>query len=203
MVRAWTPFAADGKPGGRSDVDRGPGKQVRRTMFRSRGAAAVGVLGLALALTAPSAGATTPEKRLKPCTVVAPIELEPIFEQPFRNGIADDGGGCNFRKPEAVRKDDIVVSVIPERFDTVKQAKRAYTKKLSIATELLLAAPETVQAGNEAFYALFIGTDLLTMRTGRIVVEVRVENNDDDAAVYHDQVIAVGQTIAARLAAAP
>jgi hypothetical protein len=176
----------------------------------ARGAAVVVVLALvtgvgvaALAMPGfetPAAGAAVAAKKLKACSVVTPLELSPIFEIEFRKGIADDAGACNFRKKVLVKKDDVVVSIIPERFSSVKRAKRSFAAKLATTTELMAAEPEVVQAGNDAFYTLFIGTDLLTMRVGDVVIEVRVENNDDDEATYHDQIVAVGQAIALHLA---
>ena len=175
-------------------------------MVGMRWGAVLGALGLAFGLSVPSASAAVPAKRLKVCSVVLPAELEPIFERTYRKGIADDAGACNYRKqdvPANLKKDDIVVSVIPERFGSPKRAKQAFAKQRSTVTELAGAPPEAVPVGDGAFYTLFIGTDLLTMRVGRVVVDVRVENNDDDQAVYHDQAIAVGQAIATRLATAP
>jgi hypothetical protein len=171
-------------------------------MVMIRAVVIVTALIAATALAAPFAGAAGDAKKLKACSVVTPAELDPILTVPFRKGIADDAGSCNFRKKAAATTDDVVVSVIPERFASVKAAKRSFAKKLKTTTELSGAQPEAVQAGNDAFYTLFIGTDLLTMRAGSDVVEVRIENNDDDAAVYHDQIIAVAQAIALRLAAA-
>ena len=161
----------------------------------------VGAFALAAVLGAPPAQASVVMKRLKPCSVLAPEDLEPIFERPFRIGLEDEGGGCLFRKPQLSKKDDIVVSVIPERFGSVKDAKKEFAKTKSVTTELA-GQVEKVASGNDAFYALLIGTDLLTMRVGRVVVSARVENNDDDEATYHDQIIAVGQAIAVRLATA-
>ena len=159
-------------------------------------------LGLAATVGSVPAGATVDAKRLPACSVITPAELDPILTVPFRKGIADDAGACNFRKKVLAATDDIVVSVIPERFSSVKAAKRSFAEKLATTTELQSARPETVQAGNDAFYTLFIGTDLLTMRAGSDVVEIRIENNSDDEPVYHDQIIAVAQAIALRLAAA-
>ncbi len=167
----------------------------------ARRTAAVVALGLILLVSAPaSAGAGVHSKRLKACSVLTNADLEPIFERPFRVGLADDAGACNFRKPVLLKKDDIVVSVIPERLGSVKAAKRSFGEKLATTTELSGAAPESVRVGSEAFYTVFIGTDLLTMRLGRDVVEIRIENNDDDQLVYRDQAIAVAQAIAVHLA---
>jgi hypothetical protein len=161
----------------------------------------VGAFALVGALVAPVAGAGIAAKALNPCSALTPEDLEPIFEQPFRKGLQDDGGNCLFRKPQLLKKDDIVVSVMPERFGSVKRAKKAFAEVKRVTTELA-GQVEDVTSGNQAFYALLIGTDLLTMRVGRVVVSARVENNDDDEATYHDQVIAVGQAIAVRLATA-
>ncbi len=98
--------------------------------------------------------------------------------------------------------DDVVVSVIPERFSSVKAAKRSFAKKLTTTTELSDARPEVVQAGNDAFYTCSSGRTCSRCARAREVVEIRIENNDDDEAVYHDQIIAVAQAIALRLAAA-
>ena len=171
-------------------------------MGGTRGAAFVVALGLTVTLGAPSVGAVVPAKGLKACSVLKKLDLEPIFDRPFRTGLADDSGGCSFRKPVLLKKDDIVVSVIPVQYGSVKRAKAAFAKKLSVTTELA-GAPESVAVGNEAYYLVFIGTDLLTMRVGSVVVDVRIENNSDDKAVYHDQAIAVGQAIAVNVATAP
>ena len=170
--------------------------------MRDRLALVIGACALAGMLAVPSAGAGVLARPLKACSVLRPVELEPIFERPFRRGIQDDGGNCLFRKPQALAKDDIVVSVMPERFGSVKRAKQEFTKAKRLTAELA-GQVEDVAIDDQAFYALLIGTDLLTMRVGRVVTSIRVENNDDDEAVYHDQVIGVGQAIAARLAAGP
>ena len=170
--------------------------------MRDRLALVIGACALAGMLAVPSAGAGVLARPLKPCSVLRPVELEPIFERPFRRGIQDDGGNCLFRKPQALAKDDIVVSVMPERFGSVKRAKQEFSKAKRLTAELA-GQVEDVAIDDQAFYALLIGTDLLTMRVGRVVTSIRVENNDDDEAVYHDQVIRVGQAIAARLAAGP
>lgn len=156
----------------------------------------------AVGLVAAPAGAAPSAKRLRPCSLVAPEELEPIFEQPFRKGVADEAGVCAYQLPALARGDDIVVSVLPQRFSSTPRAKQGFAKAERVTGEL---APqvEPVQVGQEAFYSVLIGTDLLTMRVGRVVVTVRVENNDDAAAVYRDQAIAVGQAIALRLVTAP
>jgi hypothetical protein len=171
-------------------------------MGMARGLAIITVLGVALSQGASAGGATHQAKKLKACSVITPAELDPILTVSFRKGIADDAGACNFRKKAAATTDDVVVSVIPERFASVKAAKKSFAGKLATTTELTGANPEVVQVGNDAYYVLFIGTDLLTMRAGSDLVEVRIENNDDDEAVYHDQIVAVGQAIALRLASA-
>jgi hypothetical protein len=171
------------------------------SIVRNRLTPLIGAFALIAVLGAPPVGASVAAKALKPCSVLAPDDLEPIFERPFRIGLADAGGGCRFRKPQLLKKDNIVVSVIPERFNSVKGAKKAFTDAKRVTTELA-GQVEDVASGNDAFYALLIGTDLLTIRVGRVVVSTRVENNDDDEATYHDQVIAVGQAIAVRLATA-
>jgi len=170
--------------------------------MRDRLALVIGACALAGMLAVPSAGAGVLARPLKPCSVLRPVELEPIFERPFRRGIQDDGGNCLFRKPQALAKDDIVVSVMPERFGSVKRAKQEFSKAKRLTAELA-GQVEDVAIDDQAFYALLIGTDLLTMRVGRVVTSIRVENNDDDEAVYHDQAIGVGQAVAARLAAGP
>ena len=170
--------------------------------MRDRLALVIGACVLAAVLAVPSARAGVLARPLKPCSVLIPVELEPIFERPFRRGLEDDGGNCLFRKPQTLNKDDIVVSVMPERFGSVRRAKQEFAKAKRLTTELA-GQVEDVAIDDEAFYALLIGTDLLTMRVGRVVTSIRVENNDDDEATYHDQVIGVGQAIAARLATAP
>ena len=162
----------------------------------------VAVVALTVVLAAPPVGAGVLAKRLKPCSALTNVELEPIFERPFRIGIEDDGGNCLFRKPQLLKKDDILVSVMPARYGSVAQAKQKFAKAKRLTIELA-GQVEDVASGDEAFYTILIGTDLVTMRVGRVVTSVRVENNDDDEATYHDQAIAIAQAIAVRLATSP
>jgi hypothetical protein len=168
--------------------------------IRHRSVLVVAAVGLTAVLGFPAAGVGVVAKALKPCSVLAPEDLQPIFEQPFRKGVQDDGGNCVFRRPQLLKKPDIVVSVMPERFASVQRAKKAFAKAKSLTTELA-GQVQDVASGNDAFYALLIGTDLLTMRVGRVVVSTRVENRNNGQATYHDQVIAVSRAVAARLAA--
>jgi len=168
--------------------------------MRNRLILVVAAVGLSAVLAVPAAGVAVVAKALKPCSVVAPEDLQPIFEQPFRKGVQDDGGNCVFRRSQLLKKDDIVVSVMPEQFGSVQRAKKAFAKAKSITAELA-GQVQDVASGNDAFYALLIGTDLLTMRVGRVVVNTRVEDKSNDQATHHDQIIAVSQAVAARLAA--
>lgn len=161
-----------------------------------------GSLALTAVLAAPPVRAAAPAKRLEPCSVLTNVELEPIFERPFRIGIEDDGGNCLFRKPQLLQKDDIVVAVMPARYRSAARAKQKFAKARRLTTELA-GQVEDVATGDDAFSAILIGTDLVTMRVGRVVTSIRVENNDDDEAVYRDQAIAIAQAIAVRLATAP
>lgn len=167
------------------------------SIMRNRLILFVGAFALIAALTAPSAEA----KRLGACSVLAPEDLEPIFERAFRKGITDEAGACLFRIPALARGDKIVVSVIPQRFSSEKRAKQAFAKAERVTTEIG-AQVEPVQAGRDSFYSIVVGADLLTMRVGPVVVTVRVDDPDDATATYRDQVIAVGEAVAVRLATA-
>lgn len=156
------------------------------------------VVGIAFLGGAAPAGA----KRVPPCTLLTPEELEPIFEMEFARGRLDQGDACRWTPPTESTGPEIVVSLRAEQFATTKKAKRAFQESADITKELSTAgATDVDRVGNEAFYALFVGTDQLTLRVRRFVVELSLFQVDDEEATFPEQAVAVGQVLATRLRA--
>lgn len=155
-------------------------------------------VGVALLASAVPAGA----KRVPPCTLLTPEELEPIFELGFERGRLEQGDACLFAPPTENDVPEIVVTLRAEQFASTKKAKRAFQQSADIIHELSTAgATDVDRVGDEAFYALFVGTDQLTLRVGRFVAELGVYQVDDEEAAFPEQSVAVGQVLAARLRA--
>lgn len=139
---------------------------------------------------------------MPPCTLLTPEELEPIFELTFAAGRLEQGDACRFAPPTEDDVPEIVVTLRAERYASTKKAKRAFARAGNITTELSAASVTTVdRVGDEAFYAFFVGTDQLTLRVGRFVVELGVDQPDDEDASFPEQIVGVGQVLATRLRA--
>jgi len=155
-------------------------------------------VGIALVAGATPAGA----KRVPPCTLLTPEELEPIFELTFAAGRLEQGDACRFAPPAEDDVPEIVVTLRAERYASTKKAKRAYTRSADITTELSATSiTEVGRVGDEAFYASFVGTDQLTLRVGRFVVELGVDQPGDEDVNFPEQAVAVGQVLATKLRA--
>lgn len=166
-----------------------------------RGIRGLVALGLVAALVG-AFGARAMAKPVNGCTLLAPEELEVVFERPFAHGKAVAGGACEFRRhPEATRYDMVVVRVLAEKYASVAKAKQAFTRAKDLTTELALVATPIDGVGEQAFTSYLIGADELTLRVGKTVVELRVDNEDDEEARYGDVIAAVGVAAASHVSA--
>jgi hypothetical protein len=153
-------------------------------------------IGIAVVAGAPPAGA----KRVPPCTLLTPEDLEPIFELTLARGRLEQGDRCRWAPPPEDDVPEIVVTLRAEQYASVKKAKRAFQQSSDITTQLSSAGiTEVDRVGDKAFYAFFVGTDQLTLRIGRFVAELGVDQADDPEAIFPEQAVAVGQVIATKL----
>jgi hypothetical protein len=180
--------------------------------------------GLALSATpADAAGNAKPKtKPLKPCTLIQSAEperaglvaelteklkraptaaelaarsLQNVFGQPFRNGITTGASECEYHRPDGSHIPDIVVSLVAERFKTVKKAKQAFRHSSDILAELAGGVKKVDGIGDEAFSTYFIGSDEMTVRVGKMVTDLRVDRNDTDAR-YPREIVLVATLLA-------
>jgi hypothetical protein len=86
----------------------------------------------------------------------------------------------------------IVVRVLSEKYASVAKARTAFERAKDLATELALVATPVDGVGEQAFKSYLIGADQLTLRAGKTIVEIRVDNTDDDSARYGDVIAALG-----------
>jgi hypothetical protein len=159
--------------------------------------AAAGVCAAALVvLSAAPAGA----KEVPPCSLITPDELGPLFEQPFQRGRVEAGDACTFKRPRDADVPNIVVMTRGERYKSVKKAKRAFEESRRITRELAAVEPTPMDGiGDEAFFAYFVGTDQITLRVGRVLVELGVDNPDDEETTFPEQTAATALAIATKL----
>lgn len=154
--------------------------------------------GVALGWLASPAAA----KPVDGCKLLAPVELEAVFERPFAEGKAVAGGACEFRRhPEATRYDMVVVRVLADKYESVAKAKKAFARAKDLTVELALVANPLDGVGDEAFTSYLIGADELTFRAGKTIVELRVDNEDDEEKRYGDVIAAVGAAAATHVTA--
>ena len=147
---------------------------------------------LAAALVAALGGSAT-AKPADGCKLLSTEELELTFERPFAAGKSVAGGACEFRRhPEAVNYDMIIVRVLAEKYASVAKARKAFERSKELTTELALVATPVDGIGDQAFKSYLIGADELTLRAGKTIVEIRVDNSDDDSARYADVIAALG-----------
>jgi len=159
---------------------------------------------VASALALPASAGQKPKPKLNPCKTLLPADLEPIFEQPFRRGTEELGGACAFRhRPPDADEDDVEVALILEEESTKKRAAKAFARSRRATRELAGEFEPIRGMGDEAFFSKLIGDDVLTLRVGRRVAELRIDRLDDELASYHDQAIAVGEIVEARLLPPP
>jgi len=151
-----------------------------------------------IALTVPLAVAPAHAKILNACAVVAPEELETVFEQPFTKGTVLQGDYCSFGKPAAADVPNIVVQILVTRRKTVDQAKRIFEREAATSQDLAGSINDIEALGDDAFSAFFIGTDQVTVRVGKVIGRFRIDEPDSDN-VYPEQAIAVAQAAAPRL----
>lgn len=137
-------------------------------------------------------------KILDACAVLAPEELETIFEQPFAKGTVLQGDYCSFGKPAAADVPDIVVQILVTRRKTVEKAKRIFEREATTSQDLAGSITDVKALGDDAFSAFFIGTDQVTVRVGKVIGRFRIDEPDSDN-VYPEQAIAVAQAAAPRL----
>jgi hypothetical protein len=175
-------------------VGRGSAAATVEVMPVRRLAGLAALCALAIPLMAPAAGA----KILNGCAVLAPEELETIFEQPFRKGTVLQGSYCSFNKPAAADVPDIVVQVLVTRSKTVAKAKRIFDGEAATSQELAGSITDLEALGDGAFSAFVVGTDQVTVRVGKVVGRFRIDEPDSDD-VYPEQSIAVATAAAPRL----
>jgi hypothetical protein len=178
-----------------------------------------------LSATPADAGNAKPKKTqpLKPCTLLQPAEpdraglvaglteelkrpptaaelaarsLQPVFGQPFRNGITTGAAECEYHRPDASHIPDIVVSLVAERFKTVKKAKQAFQHSSDIFAELAGGVKKVDGIGDEAFSTYFIGSDEMTVRVGKMVTDLRVDRNDKTDARFPEEIVKVAALLA-------
>ena len=151
-----------------------------------------------IALTVPLAVAPAYAKILSACAVVAPEELETVFEQPFAKGTVLQGDYCSFGKPAAADVPNIVVQILVTRRKTVEKAKQIFEREATTSQDLAGSITDVKALGDDAFSAFFIGTDQVTVRVGKVIGRFRIDEPDSDN-VYPEQAIAVAQAAAPRL----
>jgi hypothetical protein len=150
------------------------------------------------------AGRPAGAKPVPPCSVITPEELEPLFEQPFERGRVESADACTFRPPQGVDVPNILVTTRAEQYKSVKRAKAAFAESRRITRELAATEPAPVAGvGDQAFYAYFVGTDQITLRVGRVLVELGVDNPDDEEAIFPEQTAATALAIATKLQTPP
>jgi hypothetical protein len=166
----------------------------------------VGVLVVALALVvgvAPTADAKKKPKPPNPCKVLLPADLETIFEQPWAKGVDQVGGACSWQRPERSQVPNIVVSLIVEQMKSAKKAKRAFARSEQATESIVDQMEPTRGLGQRGYLTTIIGADVLSFRVGRNLVEVRVDRVDRPDEAYHDQILAIGAIVEARLLPPP
>ena len=163
-------------------------------MSRHRTVVFVALVALASVLTVAPASAKT----LNGCAVLAPEELETIFEQPFAKGTVLQGDYCAFTKPAEAEVPNIIVEVLVTRAKTVAKAKQVYDRAATTSEDLAGSIANVKAVGDEAFSSFFIGTDQLTVRVGKVVGRIRIDEPDSDDT-FGEQLIAVGKAAAPRL----
>jgi hypothetical protein len=137
-------------------------------------------------------------KVLNGCAVLAQEELETIFEQPFAKGEVLQGQYCQFAKPSSAEVPNILVQVLVTRYKDVPAAERAFDRQETTSTELAGGVTPVRRVGDEAFSTVFLGVDQITVRAGKVVGHIRVDEPDSDAT-FADQVLAVAEAAAPRL----
>ena len=153
----------------------------------------------ALLLTGPPAVAAKKKKPVNPCALVTLDELETIFKQTFRDGIQESGGACLLRRKN-VEEPDIVVTILAKRHGSVKRAKAAFDEESSVTTELSGEVEKLPNIGDDAFGTVLIGAQLVSLRLGRIITDIRVDQNDDPDATFREQALALGTVVVTHLA---
>jgi hypothetical protein len=166
-------------------------------MSLRRTAVVVALVAL-VALTVPLAIVPAQAKILNACAVLAPEELETVFEQPFAKGTVLQGDYCSFGKPSAAEVPNIVVQVLVTRSKTVQKAERIFEREVTTTQELAGTINDVKALGDDAFSAFFIGTDQVTVRVGKVIGRFRIDEPDSDN-VYPEHAIAVAQAAAPRL----
>jgi hypothetical protein len=171
---------------------------------RGRIAAMVAVVGASSVIVgalAPAAAA--PPKNVPACKMLFPDDLEPIFGQPWVKGTTQLGGACEWQKPSSADVPDIRVTLLVTRRSTTPQAKTAFNKSADVANELADGIQRVRDLGDEAYAATLIGSDIVTVRVGDAIADVRVMRNDESEKMYPLQAVQVAQIVAARLAPPP
>jgi hypothetical protein len=164
---------------------------------------AAAVLSALVLLAGATPAAAKKAKPPNPCRVLLPADLETIFEQPWQRGVREVGGPCMFQRPTSVSVPNIVVSLVVERKTSARKAKRAFARAEE-ATRSIVEEMEPVPGlGQRAHLTTIIGEEVLSFRVRRDVVEIRVDRVDRPQESYHDQILAIGAVVEARLLPPP
>jgi hypothetical protein len=165
--------------------------------------ALVVALAIVVAGAAPAGAKDSKPKPPNPCKVLLPADLETIFEQPWRRGVGQLGGACAFQRPTGVSVPNIVVSLIIEQKKSPKKAKQLFARAERATRSIVDQIERTQGLGQRGYLTTIIGADVLSFRVGRDLVEVRVDRVDRPEETYHDQILAVGAIVEARLLPPP
>jgi len=155
-------------------------------------------LAIATVLVAAVPGAPASAKPINACPVLAPEELEGIFEQPFRTGVRIQGDYCQFSRPAAADVPNVLVRVLANRYKSAKVARREFDQAERTMRELAVSVQNVPGVGDEAVSASFVGVDQLVVRTGKVVGIIRIDEPDADTS-FPEQLVAVAQAAAPRL----
>ena len=157
------------------------------------------------AIAVPFTGATASAKPARPakpvpaCKLLFPDDLQPIFHEPFRKGVQQLGGACQWQKSTSADLPPIVVSLLLHRAPSVKKAKKAFSNAADVTQELADEVETLNDLGDSAFRSTLIGTDLVTVRVDRTIADIRVKRDDDSGKLYPDETVGVATIVAARL----
>jgi hypothetical protein len=113
------------------------------------------------------------------------------------------GGACIFERPAGVSVPNIVVALIIEHKKSPKKAKRVFAREEQATRSIVDQMERTQGLGQRGYLTTIIGADVLSFRVGRDLVEVRVDRVDRPEEAYHDQILAVGAIVEARLLPPP
>jgi hypothetical protein len=164
---------------------------------------AVAVLSAFVLLLGAAPVAAKKAKPPNPCRVLLPADLETIFEQPWQRGVRQVGGPCMFQRPTGVPVPNIDVSLIVERKASTEKAKQAFARAEEATSTIVEQMERVPGLGQRSHLTTIIGAEVLSFRVRRNLVEIRVDRVDRPEESYHDQILAIGAVVEARLLPPP